>query len=62
MHKSKKTGLISFAWVDLQFFDSVTLVSRYLSEISERISLKTTDTTLITSSDADSLQFLLVWL
>ena len=59
--EAKTTRLTSFAWADLQFSDSVTLVNRYLSAVSERVSLKATDTTLVTSSDVGSPQFLLDW-
>ena len=57
--EAKTTGLTSFTTADLQCSDSVTIVNRYLSAVSERVSLKATDTTLVTSSDVGSPQFLL---
>ena len=57
----KTTGLTSFTWADLQLSDSVTLVNKYLSAASKRVVLKATDTTLVTSSDVGSPQFLLDW-
>ena len=60
--EAKTTGFTSFARADLQFSGRVTLVNRFLSAVSERVSLKATDTTSVTSSDASSLQFSLAWL
>ena len=60
--EEKTIELTSFAWADLQLFDSVTLFNRNLSTVSGRVSLKATDTTLVTSSGAGSPQFLLAWL
>ena len=45
--EQKTIELTSFAWADLQLFDSVTLFNRNLSAVSGRVSLKATDTTLV---------------
>ena len=55
--EAKTTGFTSFARANLLFFGRVTLVNRFLSAVSERVSLKATDTALVTSSDAGSPQF-----
>ena len=55
--EAKTRGFTSFAWVNLQFSGRLTLVNRFLSVVLERVSLKTTDATLFTSSDAGSPQF-----
>ena len=57
----KRTRLTSFAWAYLHVSDCGTLVNRYSSAVSEKVSLKAIDTTLVTFSDAGSPQFLLGW-
>ena len=52
--EGKTTGFTSFAGANLQFSGRVTLVNRFLKADSERVSLKATETTLVTSSDAGS--------
>ena len=46
---AKATGFTSFVWEQMYRFSGwVTLVSRFLSAFSERVSLKSTDTALVT--------------
>ena len=60
-HWSKSNRFTSFVWANLQFSGGVTLVNKFLSSFWV-VSIKATDTTLVTSSDAGSPQFSLAWL